>query len=237
MKQPTNLLNQPVEIGSQPSGVLTDRRAWRRGFVSELARLRLHFRKSLIDAGSRSAVLDEKSLQLAQVRVDSLLSVVAGPEGEFNEAEIDLDVSESDLLMRFLFRYGLYSKSDFLSLIEIDDILEVYDNSGIQLYRSWNLFQYSGYSLADLMTCDWDALYSRPPEVAARLKEMMPKVFQPEFSVTAYSIPEYVIEERLTTAKSRFAFKMKYCIPLRGRSGQTMAFLSTGRIRRLPPAT
>ncbi|MBX3018458.1 MAG: hypothetical protein KF767_11245 [Bdellovibrionaceae bacterium] len=127
---------------------------------------------------------------------------------------------------------------DFCDYFEEDDIIEVYSEQGVQLYRSWSCYRHCSYSVLELKLYDWDTLYQRPSWVAKTLWDMMPRLFEPGQKTIAYNIPEYVMTERLQKHNRRLLFRMKYASPLLDKStGRTCAFVSTGHISLLRDAS
>lgn len=127
---------------------------------------------------------------------------------------------------------------NFYDCLEEGDIMEVFSEQGVQLYRSWSCYQYCSYSALELKLYDWDTLYQRPAWVAKTLWELMPKLFEPGAKTMAYDIPEYVMTERLHKRNRRLLFRMKYASPLVNRTtGRICAFVSTGQLSLLQDAS
>lgn len=61
---------------------------------------------------------------------------------------------------------GLYDlelrDEGFWKQLEKDDVIEVYSSENIQLFRTFNFFKISSYSLLDLLTNEWYVLWERP---------------------------------------------------------------------------
>ena len=142
---------------------------------------------------------------------------------------------EIEFLRRFMKKHGLRLKADCLELFAEGDVIEVYNAQCVQIYRSWNFFKYSSYSVADLLIFDWDTLYERPRIIANRLMELVPLCFQPDATVIDYrenGIPEYFITERFEGHNNAYIFKMKYAMSLQDEhTGATTAFISTGSVQ------
>lgn len=58
--------------------------------------------------------------------------------------------------------YNLETESDFWTKLQKDDVVEVYSSENIQLFRTFNFFKISSYSLLDLLTNEWYHLWERP---------------------------------------------------------------------------
>ncbi len=87
------------------------------------------------------------------------------------------------LLVRALKKHGLEVDDDFLKTIDQDHIVEFYGEDMVQLYRSFNFFKITGYSLLDISLHEWPLLWERPTqalqgigtEVTEALENFIPK--------------------------------------------------------------
>lgn len=139
---------------------------------------------------------------------------------------------EIPYLMTALRKAGLrLGDSSILGFIEDDDLIEIFDSQGVQLYRSWSCYKYCVYSLAELLIYDWDTLYIRPSWVAKKLYEMVPLVFQGGVGTIPFNFPEYAMTERLMKNDRVLMFQMKYVSPLLCEdTRRTLACICTGKI-------
>ena len=136
------------------------------------------------------------------------------------------------MLSRRRLRFADSSAEDF---IDDGDLFEVYDAQGVQLYRSWSCYELCYYNLVDLQVYNWDELYIRPSWVVSKLYEKAPLLFTPGAKTMPYELPEYLLTERRQKSNRSLLFKMKFASPLLDEdSGAPIAFLSTGRMTRVP---
>lgn len=181
---------------------------------------------------------ERKLLILANLRFqnDVILEASAGlspadiaSNGQFTREK------ELPYLMTALRKAGLrLGDCSILDQIKDDDIIEVLDSRGVQIYRSWSCYKYCAYSLAELLVYDWDTLYVRPSWVAKKLHEMAPLLYQPGAATMPYMLPEYTITERLLKNDRVLLFEMKHASPLVCvDSRRTIALISTGRMKAL----
>lgn len=143
--------------------------------------------------------------------------------------------NESFFVRRSLARRGLeFVDSTVESRFRDDDIIEIYDSSGVQICRSWSYFKNCSYSLIDLLTFSWGELYSRPRLIEKNLLAKMTQLFSKESKTFDYNLPEYVISEKFSRKKYSFLFSMKYASPLQDKiSKQVVAFVTTGELKKL----
>ncbi len=68
--------------------------------------------------------------------------------------------------------YGLELRdTEFWNKVQKDDVIEIYSSESIQLFRTFNFFKISSYSLLDLLTLEWYLLWERPSFVMNALIE------------------------------------------------------------------
>jgi|GEM_PF-5692135 len=126
---------------------------------------------------------------------------------------------------------------DFLDSFAVGEIIEVYDGNAVQIYRSWNFFQYCSYSLIDILSQDWGQLYERPRDVVQKLWDIFPKLFSKELSTIKYQnfgIATYLLIEKQIESEMGFYFTMNLASPIQDEFGNICAFVSTGSVTPIP---
>ena len=175
-----------------------------------------------------------------QHHIETALQEYLDVIGDLNSAVVvPADVSreqEIKLLKRALWLRKLrLADSAILDVIDNRDIIEIYDDRGVQIYRSWSFFQYCSYSLVDLQVYDWDILFARPNWVAKELWQISEKAFAPGAKTTSMDhLPEYLICERLKKHNRAFLMKMKYTSPVTDDAGDTRAIIVVSRLQHVP---
>jgi hypothetical protein len=116
---------------------------------------------------------------------------------------------------RALSKFGFTPPSDLLNKISREDVVEIYSEDHIQLFRNFEFFEVCSYTLEELFCIEWWNLFVRPPEINGQLLNMAhqllagkaPKGFQG-------GVPVHVLTE--ASSESRFAihFDMQYLMPL-----------------------
>ncbi|WP_413289254.1 hypothetical protein [Bdellovibrio sp. HCB337] len=76
-----------------------------------------------------------------------------------------------------------------------DQIIEIYNPEGIQLYRSLNFFNTCGYSLLDLCVNEWFVLWERPKAIIQRIHDVVGQVLTGTKTDTAVGIGPHLIRE------------------------------------------
>lgn len=124
---------------------------------------RAHSPKSLVNLKT----LPVEKKQFLQRQVNAVLNIIlytpAQPEIPLNEHP------ERSYVEQALKMYDLETDGDFWDKLQKDDVIEVYSSENIQLFRTFNFFKISSYSLLDLLTNEWYHLWERPTFVLEAL--------------------------------------------------------------------
>lgn len=104
----------------------------------------------------------EKKVKIRQ-HLQSWSSILMSADGPLEK--VDERHMANKALGYFNFRLKNYDWQDTSS----DQIIEIYNPEGIQLYRSLNFFKTCGYSLLDLCVNEWLVLWERPKAVIDKM--------------------------------------------------------------------
>jgi hypothetical protein len=101
--------------------------------------------------------------------------------------------------------YGLEIRDDLWSVVDRDDIIEIYNQDQIQIFRTFNFFKITGYSLLDLLTIEWFLLWKRPSLVVAELTSLAKRVGDGLMSGLEHTgvSPHIVVEDYTSEADSK----------------------------------
>jgi len=156
-----------------------------------------------------------------------------GAASDVEPGEISI-ADEVKYVGQFLFRYGMrLVDQDAFTKITPDDFIEIYDTRGIQIYRSWNFFQFCRYTIDEVLTKSWGELYERPEFVQQKLMKLFPIFFETEKSMD-YNIEEFILTERYLNPSAKYLVRMKFASPVRDmKTDQTVAFLSVAQAKKL----
>lgn len=81
--------------------------------------------------------------------------------------------------------YNLELRDDYWAKLEKDDVIEMYSSEDIQLFRTFNFFKISSYSLLDLLTNEWYHLWERPSFVMDALIQAAGEMMEGKMQKTA----------------------------------------------------
>jgi hypothetical protein len=110
--------------------------------------------------------------------------------------------NELHLLVKSLEKHGFQLNLDFIKTIEKDQIVEFYTEDMIQLYRSFNFYKITGYSLLDISLHEWYVLWERPRQVLESLAGELAETLQTHIPVKEFNTRKHIVREILNTSKS-----------------------------------
>lgn len=154
-----------------------------------------------IKAYSRDSL--ERLIVLPTEKKEGLLSLVnqtvqilhAGLEIEKNDPSPNYP--ERRFVEQALSTYGYYVKDeDLWNTLEKDEFVEVYNSENIQVFRTFNFFKTSSYSLLDLLINEWFSLWERPSGTLTHMFNTVEGIFSGQIKgIAPVAIPEHIINE------------------------------------------
>lgn len=155
----------------------------------------------------------------------------------FNELIAGPDCkNHKDLMWRYFSKMRFVPASDVLDRIEDDDILEVYDMNGDQIFRNLNYFDVVSFSVEDLVSMNWKRDFKRSAKVTIQLVELVFRFATGYFTRTmdCAKVPVHIVEETIAR-RHKIELHLKYISPLK-QNGKCVAILVGSRARILEPA-
>lgn len=166
------------------------------------------FAKELERLGTPVQVYSDSSLQkLAEVSPEKKEQVARDFE-EWSQWIEPLDPNHSyeneiSLLKRALRVHGFEASSEFIKRIEKDQIIEIYDENMIQLYRSFNFYKITGYSLTDISFHEWYVLWDRPKQVLEAIASELNTSLENYVPVALFKTGKHVVREIFNATGSK----------------------------------
>jgi hypothetical protein len=76
------------------------------------------------------------------------------------------------------------------------DVIEIYDNQGVQIYRTLNFYRLTTYSMEEMLCIPWYELFQRDERVTAQLMGWMDKIFKREIDfIVNPEVEDHVVRE------------------------------------------
>ena len=125
--------------------------------------------------------------------------------------------------------------SDLFSTLESGDLVEVYDNTGLQVFRSFKLLSFTSYSLEDILVYRWDELFERDESITQQLISQAQTVLSSgDFSTQWNCVPDiHLVKEINSEEKRCFALRFKRIAPLKSDSPYFSHFLSSFEAKKI----
>jgi hypothetical protein len=112
--------------------------------------------------------------------------------------------NEIALLLRALNKHGFQADDEFLKTIEKDQIIEFYNEDMIQLYRSFNFYKITGYSLLDISLYEWFVLWERPRQILDGIASELAETLETYIPVKSFKTKRHLVREIFNACESKF---------------------------------
>lgn len=87
-------------------------------------------------------------------------------------------------------------RDDFWDNLQKDDVVEIYTMENIQLFRTFNFFNISSYSLLDLLINEWYLLWERPTNVIQSFMALYQDLVEGRITKTMkVNVPMHLLKE------------------------------------------
>ena len=162
--------------------------------------------ENLIHFSKLSTELQVKVLKSLQIYLNIYNSTVAEGTSALNSARV---------IWNALAQLGYRPTSDVFSFFQDGNIIEIYDDSFVQVFRSINFFNLCSYSLEDLYCHQITELYERDLPFEKSLMEIVTRLYRGEIKSTILTgLQPHVIQEKKSHQKFRVLGHIKYISPL-----------------------
>jgi len=169
--------------------------------------------------------MDEKCAQRLIDHLKPAITIISNLE---YDKELNIyDQQEGFYLKRFLFLNKLHSNYNLDEILDESDVIEVYDANHIQMYRSFNFFQYCSYSFEEIFTNEWWRLFKRSVFVTNKIIETAEKIFSQHLvDIHHVNCPDHWVEE--TNSKHSYGcyVQQKIMVPLLNEKNKVVAIMA-----------
>lgn len=112
-------------------------------------------------------------------------------------------------------QFGFRPTSDLFSHITKDNVVEIHDPKGIQIFRNFTFYHYCSYSLEELYCYPWEKLYHRDETVVHGLLKLLGDIYSGKIKTTvATDLPSHIIHEIYSPFKFNINAEVNYISPL-----------------------
>ena len=152
---------------------------------------------------------------------------------EIVEAGIPLRNTEQSLWCLFK-KHGLRPRHDLFSSIDKEDMIEIYLPNQLQWYRSFNYFQYSSYSLGELICIPWQELYAHQDTHMSFFQEITEGIFSNRIQESVFPGLGPSTSKELFSSKQLLAsLEARILSPVSGIDGRNEAFVVSWKVQLL----
>ncbi len=122
---------------------------------------------------------------------------------------------EIECVQDALNQFNMSVWDDDLNFISEGDIVEIYNNKNIQVYRNFQLLKVNPYDLLTVLTHDWQALYDRATKITVKIGHKITEVMTSELtSAVPFSIPEHSMKAISKEDQVVVSIRLKYIKPV-----------------------
>lgn len=116
----------------------------------------------------------------------------------------------------------------FIKKIERDDIIEIYEPSSVQYWRSYNFFEKCSYTPEELFFTPWYELFERPDHINALILEFVQQVMNEGLSNVKFPVPKHLLKET-RGARNIIELEPRFCSVLYQKDGRLFGMVNTVR--------
>lgn len=121
----------------------------------------------------------------------------------FLEATLGLPVenvsSDQDMTREVLQSLRMKISNNFWNTIQADEVIEIYRPDGFQLFRSFNIFKTTGYSLLDLSFYTWKELWKRSSSSSGQIEQAISLIISGQTEIFSFNHQEDILKEVLNS--------------------------------------
>lgn len=128
-------------------------------------------------------------------------------------------------------KIGLHGPRSFFENLGSDDLVEIYNSAGIQIFRNFVFYDFCTYSLLDLISYPWFELLERHSAVNEAIAEHIALVMGDCNDVVPSTIAPHNVRELFSEEQRMFVAQFGSFAPLFGGAGQKNGFICSGKLR------
>ena len=140
--------------------------------------------------------------------------------------------TEREMVASALAQFGLkLGDGDFFSVVDDDDVIEIYTPQGLLLFRNFTAYKYTSYTLLDLLVYEWFELYERDQHLIDEMLRHTKEIMLNGTRAEKFKTPPHLLRERHLNCRKVISGEMKYICPLQDQNtGRNAAVMVTGKI-------
>ena len=127
---------------------------------------------------------------------------------------------------------GFRPDSEVFSKLQDDDVIEVYDSQGTQIWRNFNYMKICSYSLEEIICHDWPTLYRRDPKITELLIQVMIETLSgQQYGPRFIDVDFHMVAESFSESQFQLHVRHDYICPLLGPTKSCDGFVITSKVK------
>ena len=145
--------------------------------------------------------------------------------------EKEIDPADNNLMLEeFLSQYGLELPFDIKKYIDEGDIVEIYSEDFVQIYRNSEFFKFCSYDIYTILSNPFDKLFRRDPEITEAIVKRAIACMGAAKGVEPAGVPPHLMQEHFARNSKVFKIHHKWCSPVLSKeTGAVMGFFCSQR--------
>lgn len=119
------------------------------------------------------------------------------------------------LVKKALQHYSVHVHDDVMKLIQDRYVVEFYNMNHLQMFRTFNFFEFTSYTIEDIYCRPWYSLFDRDPHITEKLlSEGMPLLMSDFRGPSHLNVPAHYLTERDSLEGLMMLVKSTWVAPL-----------------------
>lgn len=194
--------------------------------LKRMAALGITTRRSRQNIANHLESLPTTTLDLIEVKFLDFLRALDSAD----ELEID-PFDDKRFLQLSMKSIGVSFPSDLIEKLTTEDIVEGYDGNRMQVFRNMRFMETSSYSMLEILSHEWPALFSRSSAITNKLISYSDEILWANNRTIDLAVPRHIIQERKAEDPQMLEVEFRHLAPLYTGPNQPFGFLATCRAR------
>ncbi|RYZ71389.1 MAG: hypothetical protein EOP09_04715 [Proteobacteria bacterium] len=116
---------------------------------------------------------------------------------------------------RAMMKFGLTPDSELMDKITNEDVVEIYSEDHTQLFRNFEFFGISSYTLEQLFCLEWWSLFERDDAHSVQILSLVNQMFAGRAPLGfSRVVPAHIVTEKCSEGRFRVNYEMQHFAPL-----------------------
>ncbi|MAV92429.1 MAG: hypothetical protein CL676_13505 [Bdellovibrionaceae bacterium] len=120
--------------------------------------------------------------------------------------------------------YKVRVSDEFFKDLEFNDLIELYDMEHFQIFRTFNFYQLSNYTLEDILMNEWYNLYERPAHITDKIMQQVEEHFKSGRNYSKFDVESHIMKEIFAKPRGAFVTRFKSLATTYSDSGEPTGF-------------